>query len=125
MGHAIPPSCDVLLRQLTDDLARSRPDGPVAVGVALLDGDVELSLKALDGHDVVDSLVGFHAPTSWHAFGIAAPATAHHLEGDAPPRHVTLTVLAMRDGTTANAMVAHDGTEPFGDPSGDGRLLDA
>jgi hypothetical protein len=36
-----------------------------------------------------------------------------------------LTVLAMRDGTTANAMVGDDGGEPFGDPSGDGRVLDA
>jgi hypothetical protein len=125
MVNAVPPSRDVLLRQLTDVLAHTRPDVPHAVGVALLDGEVELSIKPLDGHDIVDSLVGFHAPRSWHAFGIAAPATAHHVDGEAAPRQVTLTVLAMRDGTTANAMLDAGGNETFGDPSGDGRLLDA
>ncbi len=125
MVNAVPPSRDVLMRQLTDALAHTRPEVPHAVGIALRDDEVEISVKALDGHDVVDSLVGFHAPESWHAFGIAAPATAHRIDGFVGARQVTLTVLAMRDGTTCNAMLDDDGVETFGDPSGDGRILDA
>jgi hypothetical protein len=125
MAATVPPSRDVLLRQLTDVLAQAQPDGPLAIGVSLHDGEIELAFKALGHGDVVEALAGYRAPDEWHAFAVAAPATAHHLDGRSDARHVTLTVMAVRDGTTANAMLTDDGGEPFGSPTGDGRLLDA
>jgi hypothetical protein len=122
------PSRDrpALLRQLVELLTQTTPTAPTAVGVALLDGELELAIKPLDDGDIVRALSGFHAPAEWDAFAIVAPATAKPVDGGAA-RPVVLGVLAARDGTCASALV--DPTQRDGEvdvcTDGDGRALDA
>jgi len=134
----VPPSRDVLLQQLTDVLARSGHVGLTAVGVSFVDGDIELALKALDCHDVVQGLAGFRAPAAWDAFALVARATARHIERRAWSQAVTVAVLASRDGGTASAVrrLHADGDDTSGEPrdelldklervnGGEGRVLD-
>jgi hypothetical protein len=128
-GHpSEDPSRDrsALLRQLVELLTQTTPTGPTAVGVALLDGELELAITPLDDGDIVRALSGFRAPPAWDAFAVVAPATAMPVEGG-PSRPVVLGVLAARDGTCASALV--DPVEHGGDidvrTDGDGRALDA
>jgi hypothetical protein len=125
---ATPPNPDAarpdriaLLRQIIELLAQTGPEQPTAVGISLLDGEVEFAVKPLDDADVVRALGGFHAPRSWEAFAVVAPGVAHRLDSGQSQR-IVIGALAARDGFTATALTGL--ADPPSD-GGDGRVLDA
>jgi hypothetical protein len=127
--HAVPdppPDRAALLRQIVELLAQTGPTQPTAVGISLLDGEVELAIKPLDSPDVVRALAGFRAPAAWAAFAVVAPATARRVDGGGP-QPVVIGALAARDGFTTSALAGLDppGADGTGRDDGEGRVLDA
>lgn len=93
------PTTDSVTRLLpamaeTFEVLLLESDAPTtALGIRLVDGEVELSLRTVEHHPV-DDLLGFTAPSEWDAFGIAARGRSS--DGDA----VRLVHLVARDGSS-------------------------
>jgi hypothetical protein len=121
LSDSARPDRIALLRQIIELLAQTGPEQPTAVGISLLEGEVEFAVKPLDDSDVVRALGGFRAPPSWEAFAIVAPGVAHRLDSGTSQR-VVIGALAASDGFTTTALTGLDDPPPDG---GDGRVLDA
>jgi hypothetical protein len=93
-------------------------------------GEIELSLRPVDGHPV-DELAGFAAPPEWRVLGVVAPGRAHAF-GDRtpPPDRIVISHVVSRDGSSAWICETIDGPASEGtadglDDAGHGRIDDA
>jgi hypothetical protein len=132
----LPASPHARLHALARLLTCDAPaPGTLAVGVSSWGAErVELSVRPLGPHDLVDELAGYRAPASWVAFGILAAATAYPVDDLAIPtadlgptgRAVNVCHLVDRDGRAVSRVEpCTPDAGPALEPQGEGRVPDA
>lgn len=110
--HRDPLAADAALHLLADELIAGLRSGhePVLAHVAVEGPHVRLGVKPLEGHHPSDLLVGFTAPDSWHALGVATrghayPIAERGVPADAagrPRARVEVVALLSRSGELAH-----------------------
>ena len=105
-----PVAADASLHLVADELVAGLRSGlePSLVHVIVDGPHAQLGLKPLDGHHPSELLVGFTAPSSWHALGVATRGHAYPIaeRGAAsqsrPRARVDVVALLSRSGELAH-----------------------
>lgn len=113
-----PVAADASIHLVADELLAGLRTGlePALVHVAIDGPNAQIGLKPLDGHHPSDLLVGFTAPSSWHALGIATRGHAYPIaDRGAPPSavprrraRVEVVALLSRSGELAHRVHVQD-----------------